>query len=88
LLSLEERQIRGVAAEQLLSNELLQEAFGSLEADLLKQMYAVRLDDKESHSRLILALQTGRAVVKFLGNTIHDGQTAGNELELRGRRLD
>lgn len=77
-----------MAAEQLLSNPLLQEAFGSLESDLLRQMYAVRLDDREAHSRLILALQTNKAVGRYLWNTVNDGITASHEIQLVGKRID
>jgi hypothetical protein len=51
-------------------------------------MYAVKLGDVESHTRLILALQTNRAVSRHLWNRIQDGVAASGEIQLRGRRID
>lgn len=48
----------------------------------------VKLDDKEGHTRLVLALQTSRAVGKFLWLAIQDGGNAVQEINLRGRRID
>lgn len=87
-LSAEERVRKSAEAEQLLSNPLLREAFNSLEADILRQMYAVRLDDKEGHTRLVLALQTSRGVGRYLWHAVQDGSSAGQELQLRGKRID
>jgi hypothetical protein len=60
----------------------------SIEADLLAQMFAVKLNDVESHTRLILALQTNRAISRHLWNRIQDGMAASGEINLRGRRID
>jgi hypothetical protein len=87
-LSPEERVRRGEMAQELLRNSLLNEAIISIEADLLAQMYAVKLDDVNSHTRLILALQTNRAVSRHLWNRIQDGVAASQEIQLRGRRID
>jgi hypothetical protein len=51
-------------------------------------MYQVRLDDAAAHTRLVLALQAGRSVGKFLWLSVQDGASAGQELDLRGRRID
>jgi hypothetical protein len=77
-----------VEAEQLLRNPLLNEAIISIEQDLLAQMRAVKLDDVNSHTRLILALQTNQAVSRALWARIQDGHRAQDELNLRGRRID
>lgn len=60
----------------------------SIERDLLHQMHAVKLDDVNGHTRLILALQTNRAVSRALWHRIQDGHAAAGELNLRGRRID
>lgn len=72
----------------MLRNPLLLEAFNSIEGELLRQMYGVRLDDNDGHTRLVLALQTGRAVSRYLWSAVQDGVTASHDLQLRGRRID
>lgn len=88
LLSPEERSRRGVEAQQLLENPLLREAFSNGEADILRQMYQAKLDDKDAHTRLVLALQVNRSVGKYLWTVIQDGATAVQEVRLRGNRID
>lgn len=83
---MQQRQQRAVTAQQLLENPLLQEAFGAVEADLLKQMRSVRLDDKEGHTRLVMALQMSHAINRHLWLLIHDGQAA--QFNIRGSRID
>jgi hypothetical protein len=51
-------------------------------------MYAVKLDDKEAHTRLVLALQTSKCVGRYLWTVIQDGATASAEMNMRGRRID
>jgi hypothetical protein len=87
-LSNEETSRRALAAQQLLENPLLQEALGALEADVLAQMHAVSLADKDAHTRLILALQMGNAVDRYLWQRIQDGHKATESLRFRGSRLD
>lgn len=84
-LSAEQRRLRAVSAQQLLENTLLQEAFTAVEADLVKQMRGCRLDDKDGHTRLVMALQMSHAVNRHLWNVIHDGQA---QLNVRGSRID
>ncbi len=61
---------------------------GALEADLVAQMKAVRLDDEKSHTRLVLALQISSAVTRHLWNAVQDGVEAQERIQLRGKRLD
>lgn len=75
-------------AEQLLSNPLILEAFSSAEADILAQLYAVKLSDPEAHTRLVLALQTSRCIHRYLWGVIQDGASAQQEINMRGRRID
>lgn len=77
-----------MAAEQLLDNPLLQESLQAQEMDLLSQIKAVRLDDKESHTRLVMAMQMTHAVSKHLWLLIQDGQVAADQINVRGKRID
>lgn len=72
----------------MLNNPLIQAAFGSAETDILRQMYAVKLDDKEAHTRLVLALQTSKCVNRYLWSVIQDGHAATEEIRIQGRRID
>ena len=87
-VSPEEAQRRAIAAQQLLENPLLQEAVGALEADLIAQIKAVRLDDKEAHTRLVMAFQISSTVTRHLWNTVQDGAHAREQIRLHGSRLD
>jgi hypothetical protein len=49
---------------------------------------AVRLDDTDSHTRLVLALQMTSAVTRSLWNTVQNGVTAREQIQLRGSRID
>lgn len=77
-----------MAAEQLLANPVLQQAFKAIEDDLLRQFRAVDLKDSEAHTRLVLAYQTSHAVGRHLWQLIQDGHAATAELNMRGRRID
>lgn len=59
-----------------------------MEADLLNQLRNVKLDDKDGHTRLVMALQISNAVRKHLVLLIQDGDLAAHELSLRGKRID
>lgn len=61
---------------------------GALETDLLQQMRAVSLADKEAHTRLVMALQVGDAVNRHLWRVIQDGHRAEDRVKVRGSRLD
>jgi ABC-type thiamine transport system ATPase subunit len=87
-LSETQRQQRAVTAQQLLDNPVLQEAFQSLDTDLMNQLQHVKLDDKDGHTRLVMALQINNAVRRQLWQLIQDGAIATESLKLRGRRID
>jgi ABC-type transport system involved in Fe-S cluster assembly fused permease/ATPase subunit len=82
----EQRKQRAVTAQQLLENPVLQEAFGAVEADLLRQVRACSLSDKDGHTRLVMAIQMSQAVNRHLWLLIQDGQAA--QLNVRGSRID
>lgn len=81
-----QRKQRAVTAEQLLSNDLLCEAFTAAQLDLIEQMRRCRLDDKEGHTRLVMALQMSNTVNKYLWQVIQEGHAAS--MNVRGARLD
>jgi hypothetical protein len=51
-------------------------------------MRQVRLDDKEGHTRLVMALQISHAVTRHLWHLIQDGAVAADQINVRGRRID
>lgn len=59
-----------------------------MESDLLNQMRQVKLDDKDGHTRLVMALQINHAVKRHLWLMIQDGAAAVQEIQLRGKRID
>jgi hypothetical protein len=61
---------------------MLQEAISAVEHDLIAQMHAVKLNEHESHTRLIMALQLSQTVNKHLWLTIQDGELADAELDV------
>jgi hypothetical protein len=71
-----------------MQNPLLQEALWALEADLISQLRSVSLADVNSHTRLAMAFQVTSAVTRHLSHLIHDGQVAGESIQLRGKRID
>lgn len=83
---MQQRSQRAVTAQQLLDNPLLQEAFTSAQNDLVNQMKSCRLDDKDGHTRLVMALQISQSVNRYLWLVIQDGQAA--QLNVRGSRID
>lgn len=72
----------------MLSNPVLLESFEAVERDLYNQMRHVKLDDKDGHTRLVMALQINDAVRKQLWLMIQDGAAANQEIRLRGKRID
>jgi hypothetical protein len=51
-------------------------------------MRLVKLDDREGHTRLVMALQISHAVRRQLWLLIQDGAAAVQEIQLRGKRID
>ena len=87
-LSPEDREQRAKTAQELLSNPLLLEAVGALEADIVNQIKSVSLADKEGHTRLVMAMQISSAVTRHLWNAVQDGVQAKEHIQLRGSRID
>jgi hypothetical protein len=51
-------------------------------------MVTVSLSDVPSHTRLVLALQTARAVERKLVSVVEHGAAAVEQLSLKGQRID
>lgn len=58
------------------------------EARILNQMRQCSLADKETHTRLVMALQMSTAVSRNLWVMIQEGHEAAEALRVRGRRID
>ena len=87
-LTAEQRKIRATAAQQLLDNDVLQGAFYALQSDILRQLDQVKLDDRDVHMRLVMALQMSKAIEKQLWLLVQDGYEAAQQIQLRGKRID
>ncbi len=87
-LSPEDRIRRAEQAQELLSSSLLREAVYTEEMNILNQMRQCSLSDKESHTRLVMALQMSSAVTRNLWRMINDGNEAAESIRMRGTRLD
>lgn len=79
---------RADRAQELLNNELLNESVATLIEDLNQQLRTVSLSDVDGHTRLVMALQVTHAVTRHLRHIIHDGLAAGEQIQLRGKRID
>lgn len=79
---------RGQAAQELLRNPLLLEAFQAVRSDLNAQLMAVNLADVVAHTRLVTAMQVTRAVERHLLDIIETGAAAVEQINLRGQRID
>jgi hypothetical protein len=60
----------------------------ALNHDLQQQLRRVALDDRDGHTRLVLAVQTAGAIERFLRSAILDGEAAVEAINLRGKRID
>lgn len=58
------------------------------EARILSQMRQCSLAEKETHTRLIMALQMSSAVTRNLWVMIQEGHEAAEAIRMRGRRID
>lgn len=81
-------QSRAVTAQQLLENPVLHEAVAAEEVRILTQMRQCSLADRETHTRLVMALQMSTAVSRNLWVMIQDGKEAAESIRLRGSRID
>jgi hypothetical protein len=73
---------RGAAAKALADNELLQEAFTSLEARYVEEWRITQFRDTDARERLWQAVNILRKVRDHLGAMIANGKLAQAELEM------
>ena len=77
---------RGEKASALLRNELLQEAFGRLEADFIQAWKASSVEDSQNRERLYMLCQNLSALRGYLEGVVTDGKLAKAQLdELQNR---
>lgn len=82
---------RGAHAERLMKDELLSEAFDSLEAEYLKAWKVTRYNDTDGRERLWQAIQVVGKVRTHLTSVANDGKLAQRELDdiaKRQQRID
>ncbi|VIO77373.1 hypothetical protein [Bradyrhizobium ivorense] len=78
--TLEQAKAKGVRAETLLDNELLTEAFGTLEQGYISAWRATTIDDVSAREKLFLAINIVGKVRDHLGAAIANGKLAQAEL--------
>ncbi len=65
---------RGLEAEQLLANPLLNEAFKGIREALIQQLEATSIGDIDTQHEITLTLQLIKNVKRYLENWVRDGQ--------------
>lgn len=77
---LEQAAAKGGHAEALLENELLSEAFNTLEENYISAWRATTIDDAASREKLFLAINIVGKVRDHLGAVVANGKLAQAEL--------
>lgn len=72
---------RGVRAKALLENELLQEAFQSLENDYSSALFNTSAHDQIAREKLYLAVNVVRKVRDHIGYAVTNGRLAEKQLQ-------
>ena len=72
---------RRARAEELLGNELLQEAFAALEARYLEEWRVTQFRDTDARERLWQAVNVLRKVKDHLARIVSDGRLAQKEID-------
>jgi hypothetical protein len=67
---------RALQAESLMQNDIMQEAFGLLEAEYIKAWQSTRFDDQIGREKLFLAVNVIGKVKHHLQTVIADGKLA------------
>jgi hypothetical protein len=81
---------RRARAEELMANELLQEAFATLEARYIEEWRVTQFRDTDARERLWQAVNVVRKVKDHLARVVSDGRLAQREIDLiteKRRRL-
>ncbi len=77
---------RGMQADSLLRNDLVQEAYQALEAELVKAWIDSPARDTEGRERLWAAVQANRKHQNYLRSIIDNGKLAEAELASLAKR--
>lgn len=72
---------RAEQAQQLLDNELLKDAFASLEQDYMKALFETHIDAPGAREKLFLAVNVLRKVRDHLAAIVSNGVLANHELK-------
>jgi hypothetical protein len=72
---------RRARAEELLANELLQEAFAALEARYVEEWRMTQFRDTDARERLWQAVNVLRKVKDHLARIVSDGRLAQKEID-------
>lgn len=72
---------RGQDAERLLANPLLQEAFEKVQDGIINSMANSPLGDKETHNRLVIALQILAQIEKRIKEVADTGKMTALQLK-------
>jgi hypothetical protein len=73
--------VRGARAHELMQSELLQEAFGKLEADYIAAWRITPARDQDARERLWQAVNVLGKVKEHLGRVAADGKLAQRQLD-------
>ena len=74
---------RGVQAQALMRNELLQEGFAKLEADYIQAWRTAPVRDMQMREKLFLAINVLVKVKDHLAKVLADGNVAQADLNMR-----
>ncbi len=84
-IKLGQAQHRGIRAEELLNNSLLQEAFRDIEAEFLKAWRSTKARDTDARERLWQAIHCLGIVHETLKRHVTDGRIAAEDLRRLSR---
>ena len=79
-IKLGQAQHRGIRAQELLDNSLLQETFQYLEATYLKAWRSTKVLDTQSREKLWQAIQILGIIQEHLKMHVRDGRIAADDL--------
>ena len=78
-------QVRAAAAQQLIENPILIDAFGAVGNEILMKMKASNPVDKESHQAMVIALQQLSDIELKIMHHINTGSIAASIEKKRGK---
>jgi hypothetical protein len=72
---------RGAEARYILEHPVFRDAIEGVRKGIIGQIASVKLDDRDAHTNLVLALQTLEAIERHLRRAMETGQVAEAELK-------